>query len=186
MQKTVEQIGEILQNGGIGIHPTDTVWSLSALANQPKAIEKIRELKQREAQKPFLLLVKDLEMLKNYVKEIPEIAFFWIKKNQEPLTIVYPNIWETAHNLCAEDGSLALRICKNTFCQNLMDLVKTALVSTSVNVSGQTPILTKENLPEFFLQHIDFLITENLEPATAKASKILKIHQDGQITWIRN
>ena len=50
----------------IFIYPTETFYALGCSAYCGKSIEKIYNLKQREKNKPLLVLVENWEMLKKY------------------------------------------------------------------------------------------------------------------------
>ena len=57
----------ILESGGIILYPTDTIWGIGCDATDAEAVDRVFELKQRDRSKPFVLLVSDVEMLKEYV-----------------------------------------------------------------------------------------------------------------------
>jgi len=91
MQEEINKAFEILKNDGVIVLPTDTVIGLSASALSTNGVEKIRKIKNNEAQKNYILLVNNEAMLQNYVKEIPAIAYDLIDFSENPITIVYPN-----------------------------------------------------------------------------------------------
>jgi len=46
---------------GVIAHPTDTVYGLACLANNPSAIKALVDLKKRDLDKGFILLASDVE-----------------------------------------------------------------------------------------------------------------------------
>ena len=56
-EKDVEHCLEVLKTGGTILYPTDTIWGIGCDATNASAVEKIIELKQRPAQKSFVVLV---------------------------------------------------------------------------------------------------------------------------------
>ena len=63
----------IIKDGGVIIAPTDTVYGFLADAFNLSAVQKIYEIKGREANKPFLILIKDKECSKSFSDiEIPK------------------------------------------------------------------------------------------------------------------
>ena len=56
----VARAAEVLRKGGVGIIPTDTVYSLACGVSQTKAIKRIYELKNMDPKKPLAILVSDM------------------------------------------------------------------------------------------------------------------------------
>ena len=52
----MKQINEILNNDGVIAFVTDTVWGIGCLPTSKKAVQRIYEIKKREAKKPLILL----------------------------------------------------------------------------------------------------------------------------------
>jgi len=67
-EKIIKLAAKILQNGDLLVCPTETVYILAADATNPKAIEKVFEVKGRSWTKALHVVVKDFEMAKKYVK----------------------------------------------------------------------------------------------------------------------
>ena len=64
-----EKIKEILNSGGVIAYVTDTVWGLGCLPNNEKAVQKIYDIKHREAKKPLILMSNEVYNLFDYVKQ---------------------------------------------------------------------------------------------------------------------
>ena len=56
---------------------------------------------------------------------------------QQPVTVVYEGAIGLADNLIGKDGSIAIRICNDSFCKHLIKRFRKPIVSTSANISGQ-------------------------------------------------
>ena len=52
---------------GIIAHPTDTVYGLACLANNPNAIKELIDLKKRDLDKGFILLASDVDYVLPYI-----------------------------------------------------------------------------------------------------------------------
>ena len=59
----------MLNESKVILSPTDTVWGLGCSAFSPKAISKIYSIKERDDDKPFILLVESVTHLKKYIKK---------------------------------------------------------------------------------------------------------------------
>ena len=66
----INSLVDILNNGGVAIIPTDTVYGLVGDATSENVIKKVFLIKQRENTKPLLILISNFDMLKKYVKNI--------------------------------------------------------------------------------------------------------------------
>ncbi|MDX1446996.1 L-threonylcarbamoyladenylate synthase, partial [Lishizhenia sp.] len=83
---TVNEAKKTLQEGGILLYPTDTVWGLGCDATDEKAVQRIAELKGRSSDKSFIVLVNSFHMLEKYVPDFPEICYDLIDLSERPLT----------------------------------------------------------------------------------------------------
>ncbi|MEL0457069.1 L-threonylcarbamoyladenylate synthase [Flavobacteriaceae bacterium SZ-1-7] len=181
----IQKALEALKNGGLILYPTDTVWGIGCDANNPEAIKKVYQLKQREDSKALICLVADDRMLKKYVKQIPLAAQNIIDITDKPTTIIYDEAQNLAENLIAEDGSIAIRIPNDDFCYWLSRKFNGAIVSTSANISGQpTPKSFKEIAPEV-LKGVDYVVNLRREKICNKPSSIIKLGNNGVVKIIR-
>ncbi|MEZ4886147.1 MAG: L-threonylcarbamoyladenylate synthase [Chitinophagales bacterium] len=178
---------KILQNGGTILYPTDTVWGIGCDATSEEAVKKVYALKQRDESKALIILVKDEEMLRKYVTEIPSSIAVILTHATRPTTIIYPNARNLASNLIAEDGSIAIRIPQHDFCQNLLQQWQKPLVSTSANISGEpTPIHFSE-ISETIKNQVDYVVDSDVFDiqTPTQPSRILKIGEEGEVLVIR-
>lgn len=186
MQAELNKSKQILQDGALLLYPTDTVWGIGCDATNADAIQKIYHLKQRDDSKALICLVSSIKMLKTYVNNVPAAAIDIILKNTtKPTTIIYEANAELAHNLLAEDGTVAIRVCQTDFCQQLIKEFGKPIISTSANISGSpTPQNFNQIQPEV-LKGVDYVVNLQKSKKNAQPSQILKIDKSGQIHVIR-
>lgn len=185
MREEIIKCIETLKRGGLILYPTDTVWGIGCDATNYDAIKKIYELKQREESKAMICLVSDFKMLNQYVEEVPEVAYDILKYASKPTTIIYDQPIRVSENLVAPDNTLAIRVCKDNFCNQLLRKFKKPIVSTSANISGQsTPKNFSQIAPEI-LKGVDYVVNLQSANKNAKPSAIIKLTNDGKVTIIR-
>ncbi|WP_333877041.1 L-threonylcarbamoyladenylate synthase [Flavobacterium sp.] len=183
--KEVHKAFEIIQNGGIILYPTDTVWGIGCDATNEAAIKKIYALKQREETKSMIVLMNGEKMMYHVFKEIPEVAWQILDLSEKPTTLILDNPRNVAANIIAEDKTLGVRIVKEPFCFKLMERMKKPLVSTSANISGQpTPKSFQEISPEI-LKGVDYVVNLHRDKKCDKPSTIIKLSSDSQVKIIR-
>ncbi len=187
MVNQIKNCVKVLEEGGIILYPTDTIWGIGCDATNAAAVSKVYRLKQRLERKSMIILLDKSEMLEKYVANIPEIAWDLLKKIDTPLTIIYPEAKNLAENVVAEDGSIAIRIVKNEFCTKLIQEFGKPVVSTSANISGENPPLTFRQISPEIISGVDYVVDESIDELhELKPSRIIKLEQNGEFRIIRN
>ncbi|MBI5218873.1 MAG: threonylcarbamoyl-AMP synthase [Bacteroidia bacterium] len=177
---------KILKEGGVVLYPTDTVWGIGCDATNSEAVAKIYKIKQREDAKSMIILVDSLQMIFNYVKEIPDIALQLIETNDKPMTLVYPGAENLAGNLINHDGSIGIRITSDEFCKKLIGKFRKPIVSTSANLSGKKHPGNFSEIEKTILNQVDYIVKwmQN-DKARPMPSSIIKVGLKGEIEILR-
>ena len=185
LNEEIHKAFEVIQQGGIILYPTDTVWGIGCDATNEEAIAKIYKLKQRDDSKSMIVLMNGEKMMYNVFKDIPEVAWQIMDLSEKPTTLILDNPRNVAKNIIAEDKTLGVRIVKEPFCFKLMERMKKPLVSTSANISGQpTPIAFKDISPEI-IKGVDYVVNLHHDKIAGKPSTIIKLTSDSQVKVIR-
>ncbi len=180
MKKEINQALQVLRDGGLILYPSDTVWGIGCDATNRNAVTKVFELKKRHESKALISLVKDKEQLFTLTKKIPKEV-----ESKKPTTIIYKNVSGLAKNLIANDGTAAIRIVRDNFCNQLIQKFKKPIVSTSANISGEgTPIEFSEISKEI-KNNVDYIVNLRINEIMMTPSQILLIDNDGKISIIR-
>ena len=186
MKKDIDKCLEVLNNGGVILYPTDTIWGLGCDATNQKAVQRIYEIKQRSDQKSLLVLLDHPGKISSFVNEVPEIAWDLIDLSEKPLTIIYSDAKNLAKNLIAEDGSIGIRISSDPFNQRLIQRFKKPLVSTSANISGEMAPGNFSEISEEILSAVDYVVEWRQDDyQKAQASSIIKLKPNGEVKIIR-
>ncbi|MDO9040673.1 MAG: Sua5/YciO/YrdC/YwlC family protein, partial [Bacteroidota bacterium] len=85
MHDDVKAALEVLQNGGVILYPTDTIWGIGCDACNEEAVKRIYAIKNRIDSKSMLVLLENAALLDRYIDEVPEIAFDLIEVTDKPL-----------------------------------------------------------------------------------------------------
>lgn len=186
LHRDVKKVLEILNEGGIILYPTDTVWGIGCDAQNPEAVKRIYEIKQREDSKSMLVLLDKAPKLGNYLNEIPEMAWDLIEMADKPLTIIYDGAKNLAPNLIAADGSIGIRITNEAFTLKLIERFKKPIVSTSANISGFPTPKTFAEIDEKIKSSVDYVVEyRQKETKLPSPSGIIKLGVGGEIKIIR-
>ena len=180
MQKEVNNTLDVLGNGGIILYPTDTIWGIGCDATNDKAIEKIFKIKKRLKEKSLISLVADKNHLQNITGYIPNIDI-----TSEPTTVIYHSAFGLSKKLLAKDGSAAIRIVQDDFCQKLIQNFGKAIVSTSANISGSASPKNFSEISEEIKNNVDYIVNLRHDELMITPSSILIINEDKSIKKIR-
>jgi len=176
----------VLNEGGIILYPTDTIWGIGCDANNSEAVQRIYDIKQRSDSKSMLVLVNSINMVERYIDELPEVANDLLEVTDKPLTIIYDNAKNLAKNLIAEDGSIGIRVTDELFSNHLITRFKRPIVSTSANVSGKNSPKNFQFIDQAIKDSVDYIVKyRNDDNSIAKASGIIRLKSGGQISIIR-
>lgn len=144
----------LLQEGAVGVLPTDTIYGLCAAAADHKAVARLYALKNRE-QKPGTLIAANIEQLiKLGVDEqsLRAVAHLW----PNALSIIIPAPDNLAY-LHLDLDSLAVRIPKDEDFRTLLEATG-ILVTSSANHPGEPPAHNLEDAEHYFGDNVDFYV----------------------------
>ncbi len=171
----IENCLHAIKSGGIILYPTDTIWGIGCDATNEEAAEKIITLKERPSNKSFVVLVADERDIMKYVAAPDLSVFDYLQTLAKPATVIYENAIGLAPNVLADDGSVAIRICKEPFCRHLIKRFRKPIVSTSANFSGQPSPQVFSDINKRIIKGVDCAVTYRRDDNTkAQPSSIIK------------
>ncbi len=188
MKQAVQQCVEVLREGGCILYPTDTIWGIGCDATDPEAVRKVYTIKNRVDSKAMLVLVDSIDMIYDYVKEVPEMALEILEQNQDgaALTIIYPGALKLAENLIAEDGSIGIRVTTDPFSKEIIRALRKPVVSSSANIAGQASPAFFSEISSEIRSAVDHIANWRQDDhKKRKPSGILKVYLNGEIELIR-
>jgi L-threonylcarbamoyladenylate synthase len=186
LKDEVNKALKIVQDGGIILYPTDTIWGIGCDATNTDAVKKIYHLKQREESKSMIILLDIDNKLQTYIGEVPDIAYDLIEYAENPLTLVMPGAKNIAPALIANDGSVGVRITSHPFCQQLIQRLRKPLVSTSANVSGQPSPEYFSKIDQDIIDGVDYVVDLDQHNTEIKRpSTIIRLAPNGGFEFIR-
>lgn len=177
---------EVLDEEGIILYPTDTIWGIGCDATKSKAIKRIFELKKREEKKSMIILVDDEKMISDYVLNPSQKILSFINSATKPTTAIFKNAVHLPVNLVNEDGSVAVRIVKDEFCCELIRKLKKPLVSTSANISGENSPQNFREVSDKIKNGVDYMVQHRQNDfSKGLPSSIILLNANNEIEFIR-
>lgn len=169
-----------IQSGAVCVLPTDTVYGLVAITEQPDIVERIYDMKGRSSDKPFIILISELSQLETFSISINDAQADTLNELwPDTVSVILPCPEEMFAYLHRGHKSLAFRIPKQLWLRELIH--KTGpLIATSANKSGK-PLSTDLNQIMSQLTEADLYIEG---PVSTTPSRLARLSVDGSLKWI--
>ncbi|WP_343632600.1 L-threonylcarbamoyladenylate synthase [Fluviicola sp.] len=177
---------EALKTGKTILYPSDTIWGIGCDATNEEACQRILEIKERPADKSFILLADSFQMIEKYIPEFPDVCYDLVDLSDKPLTIIYPNAQGLAPSVLAQDGSVGIRLTKDPVCLSLIRSIRKPLVSTSANISGMPFPTNFSTIDPKIKERVDAIVELRTNEQLTTPSQIIKIGLDSSIQVIRS
>lgn len=175
---------DVIFAGGVIVYPTDTFYGLGADPGNAAAIRKLFAIKDRQIDRPILLLIKDAGQVPNWAAEIPAKAEKLMRQYWPgPLTLVFKAKEYVLPELTAGAGTIGLRVPGSVLTVQLLAFLGTALTGTSANTSGGPSPRTAVEAMEAVGGAVD-LIVDGGRTSGGKPSTVADVSA-GQVTVIR-
>ncbi|HND89230.1 MAG TPA: Sua5/YciO/YrdC/YwlC family protein [Saprospiraceae bacterium] len=187
LRDDISEITQILLDGGIICYPTDTVWAVGCDATQPEAVARVAALKRQPPGVGFVLLVSDIPMLKQYAHKIHPRLETLLAHHTRPLTVVYNHNTGLPDSVKASDGTAAIRIAQDEFCQTLIHALGKPLLSTAAHVLGQPFPPTFGAVSSEILTAVDYVVKyrqDDKEPQ--QPSPIARLDRHLELEFLRD
>lgn len=147
-----------IKKGAVGILPTDTLYGIVGRAESKEAVKKIYHLKERNLQKPFIILIGSFSDLQKFGIKLDEktqkfLQQIWPGK----VSVILPCESKEFEYLHRGKKSLAFRLPAK---KSLIELLKKTgpLITPSANPKGKPPAETIVEAKNYFKQAVDFYV----------------------------
>ena len=132
--RLINTLVDVLKKGGVIIYPTDTIYGLGCDINQPKAVERICQLKGIDPSKAKLSFIcADLSDLSKYAKQLPNSIYRLLKMHLPgPYTFILPASKLVPKILKTKKDTIGLRIPDNIITRTIVGSLNNPILSTSL------------------------------------------------------
>ena len=174
----LKEPAQIIQEGGIVIFPTETVYGIGVNGLNETAIKKLYEVKQRPINKPISLLVNSIEMIEKVAKDITEIEYDLIKRFfPGPLTIVLKKKDIVPDIVTAGFDTIGIRMPENEIALKLIEYAGVPIATPSANISGRPSGTNLKAIMKDFNDKVDYFIDGGISKIGV-ASTIVQVVND--------
>lgn len=164
----LEVIKNKLNNDGIIIYPTDTVYGVGASINSLKGLHRIYEAKERDFKSPLIALLSKTEYIEKIAiidKEKKEIIEKLAKEFWPGALTIILNKKDSVPDIMVSGGeTVGIRIPALKLAQDIIESVGGILPTTSANISGEKTPKSFEELSENFKERVDVIVDGGKSP----------------------
>ena len=179
----VDKICEVINNGGLVISPTDTVYGIMGDACCEEVIKKVYDVKKRNYNKPLILLMNGYEMIEEYTDGVSKIEENIIKKFMPgEVTIILKKSDKVSSLITAGFDYVGIRIPNNKDLLNIISELGRPVISTSANISGSDVITCVDMIEEELKEKIDYI--EDGGDIVSSSSIVIRV-VDGELKILR-
>ncbi len=175
----IGKVAKELNRGKVIVCPTDTIYGFLAIAENKKAVDKIFKIKKRPKSKHLAVFVKDIKFAKELAEILPEQEKILKQKWPGKFSFILKRKNSSAKLYGLDKKTIAIRIPKYKFLNNLLKRVNKPLVQTSVNVSKGPALLKVEDIKKQFGKY-DILLIDAGNLQKRKPSKIVDLTSEAQ------
>lgn len=133
-EKEIAKIVKVLQNGGLVIYPTDTVYGLGCDITNIKSLEKVAKIKGVKLEKSnFSFVCNNLSHLSDYVKQIDTTTYKILKRALPgPYTFILPGS-NSLPKMFKKRKTVGIRVPDNNIARAIVEALGNPIVSTSIH-----------------------------------------------------
>ncbi len=153
----------VLKAGGLLAFPTTGLYGLGADALDPRAVERVFRIKQRDLDKPILVLIENESELRRIATHVPQsasrlMAAFW----PGALTVILEARQTLPFALTGGTGKIGIRVPKHPVASALISAFDGPITGTSANLSGKEGCASVADLSPGLVQKLDMVMDGGL------------------------
>ena len=155
----MEKAAQIINNGGLVVFPTETVYGIGANGLNPEAVERIYIAKGRKQDNPLILHISNVEMLESIAKNISELEYklmeaFW----PGPFTIILERKSCVPNIVTGGLDTVGVRMPSGEIAKNLIENSGCPIAAPSANISGKPSGTTVQDIFEELKDKVECII----------------------------
>ncbi len=160
--RLLRNAAECLRDGGVIIYPTDTVYTIGCDINQPRAVQRVAQIKGIKAEKAnFSLICYDLSHISDLTKPFSTSVYKAMKKGLPgPFTFILNANNNVPKLFQSRKKTIGIRVPDNRIAREIVQELGNPIISTSVYDDDEILEYTTdpELIYERYRQQVDMVI----------------------------
>ncbi len=156
----INEGAQIINEGGLVVFPTETVYGLGANAFDQNAVAKIFKAKGRPGDNPLIVHISSLEQVKDIAVDIPDKFYELAERFMPgPLTIILKKSDKIPYVVTAGGDTVGIRMPKNEWARALIANSK-PLAAPSANRSKHISPTTAQHVYEDLQGQVELILDD--------------------------
>ncbi len=175
--RLINKTKEILEEGGVIVFPTDTVYAYGCDIKDKRAIERIYRLKKMEKHKPLSFIFTEISEINDYARNISDDAYKIMKKAfPGPYTFISKASKLVPKVVVTNQKTVGVRIPANNIAIEIVKALGRPLLATSVNNPNGNYIVEPKDLEKIYRNEVDLVI--DCGPKISSPSTVVDMSED--------
>lgn len=151
----IQAVADCLRSGGVIIYPTDTVYAIGCDIYQPRAVERVAQIKGIRADKAnFSLVCSDLSNISDYTRPFSTSVYKVMKKALPgPFTFILNASNQVPKLFQSRKKTVGIRVPANSIVRDIVRELGNPIISTSVYDDDQ--VLEYATNPELIYERYE-------------------------------
>lgn len=177
-KRLINNAVQILEQGGLIIYPTDTVYGIGCSLYNKGALEKLYQLKKKRKFDPISIIVKDIQQASTYAR-ISNFSFKIMRHCLPgPFTFILPATREIPKIMLSRRKEVGIRIPRNEVCHALLETYGYPLVNTSVNMSVDELLNDPDEIERRYQTDVQLMLEADWLPDAEESTVVSLLNDD--------
>ncbi|HOR93552.1 MAG TPA: L-threonylcarbamoyladenylate synthase [Spirochaetota bacterium] len=169
-KRFIKKAKEVLEEGGIVIFPTDTVYAYGCDINDKRAIERLYQIKKIPRNKPLSFIFFDISEISKFVRNVSDSAFKIMKKAfPGPYTFIFQASKLVPKIAITNQKTIGVRIPDNQIALELEHALGHPIMTASVSTKEGNYVIDPVDLDKEYRNAVDMILScgaKTSEPST--------------------
>lgn len=156
--RKIDQVVEVLKQGGVIAYPTDTIYGIGCDIMNKKAIERVYQIKQRARHIPFSFICSDLKNISQYAK-VSNYAYKTMRRLLPgPYTFILEGSNDVPKMMLTKRKTAGIRVPAHPICMAIINSLGNPIISTSAASPDDELLSEPWLINEQFGKQLDMVI----------------------------
>lgn len=157
--RLVQQVVELLENDGVIIYPTDTVYGLGCSIYSKKAMKRLHLIKKMDPKKPLTLICSNQTQIQEYTQGIETPIFKLLRKHLPgPYTFVFRASKIVPKMMLTPRSTVGFRWPDHPITLAIVEMLGHPILSSSLRISEDQLYDDPQEIHDHFKKTVDAVV----------------------------
>lgn len=157
--RLVQQVVELLENDGVIIYPTDTVYGLGCSIYSKKAMKRLHLIKKMDPKKPLTLICSNQTQIQEYTQGIETPIFKLLRKHLPgPYTFVFRASKIVPKMMLTPRSTVGFRWPDHPITLAIVEMLGHPILSSSLRISEDQLYDDLQEIHDHFKKRVDAVV----------------------------